>query len=281
MQGLAPTPTNSINEYDFSALDEIQAKEFNLNEAFREMLFYILPILSFVFFMFIVFSAVIPSIQSMNTKMDEIDKLNTDLTTLNQRIVNIQTLATNNEKIQSTIEKINNIVPTGRTEVVKFGERISNNIAVHSLLNTTLKTGETVLVTNDSSTTSSTTTTELNASSLPLSEIPTKFDIQGSFSDIRSFFISLYKGQDFFVVDKMELNSAGENRWFGDVSLVKYQFSPSSNFDPVKAYQSVSETSAINPQVVTFLEKKFIGNAFEGNVVTPTPTVTPTTTVQP
>lgn len=263
MQG--QNPINSINEYDFSVLDEIQPKDFNLSEVLRDVLFYSLPLFSFIFFMLIFFSAVLPGIDSINTKLTEIESLESQVTTLEERIVNIQKLGESNAEIQDTIEKINSIVPTGQTEVVKFGDRISETVALHSLLNNILKTGELVVVTNETDGLEET-NLEQDSSVLPLSQIPTKFDLRGSFEDIRQFFITLYQGQDFFVVEKMELNSSESEEWYGEISLVKYQFSPSTNFDPVKAYFSISENSKINPQVLTFLEKKFIDNAFEGSV---------------
>ena len=170
---------NNINEYDFSALEEIQPKEFNFAEVIREVLFYGLPLFSLIFFLLIFFSAVLPAIDSINLKMAEIQQLETKVAALEERIVNIQQLGENNAKIQDTIEKINSIVPTGRTEIVKFGDRISQAIAVNSLINGVLKTGEVVLVANEGSSDTIDTNSELDASTLPLSQIPTKFDIEG------------------------------------------------------------------------------------------------------
>lgn len=267
--------TDSINEYDFSALEEIQPKSFNLSESLKEMLFYVLPIFSFGFFLLILFGAILPTIQNITDTNAAVDSLKQQDQALKQRITTINNLSNNNAKTEEILQKINAIIPTGRTEVVKFGERIDASIAAHSLVSNKRTIGETVLVnSSDQNTATQAQTSDTSASVLPLSDIPTQFDIQGTYENIRSFFIDLYKGQDFFVVDNMDLTSTSTgDDWNGKVSLVKYQFSPSANFDPVKAFLGIDESSPLNQQVLDFLEQKFINNVFE---VTPTPTVTPT-----
>jgi hypothetical protein len=90
----------------------------------------------------------------------------------------------------------------------------------------------------------------------------------------------MYKGVDFFVVEKMQLNiGKTDEDWSGTVSLVKYQFSPNKAFDELLAFGRSSETLQPNPEVMSYLERKFIGDAFEPikpNTTTTTPTPTPT-----
>lgn len=251
-------PNSTINEYDFSALEEIQPKEFNLMESLREILFYSLPLFSFGLFMLILFGAVIPNIEDMSKKYEEIETLKTQDELLKQRISNIQELGKRYDSIEEAINKINDIIPTGRTEVVKFGERIKETVTAQNLKSNSQKIGETVFVDEESTgNPQGTLNTQKKETTLPLSEIPTKFDLTGSFDAIRNFFNALYNGQDFFVVDKMELNGTGGGDWYGTISLVKYQFSPSTEFDPVKAYAPISENTQINQKVVKFLEDRY------------------------
>ena len=98
---------------------------------------------------------------------------------------------------------------------------------------------------------------------LPLNQLPTNFDLLGPYEGIRSFFRNMYSGQDFFVVNQMELVKIDQNTWSGQISLAKYQFTPNAKFDPNKAYFTISEDAPLNQEMLDFLQKKFLDNAFE------------------
>ena len=120
---------NSINEYDFSALDEITQKQLTLSEVMKEATFYLLPIAGMLFFLFVFFNGLIPSINSMNTKLNEIDSLKKEYETLQNRIVKIKSIQKSAQDNQELIDKINFLVPSGRTSVVGFGDKIITNSA--------------------------------------------------------------------------------------------------------------------------------------------------------
>jgi len=265
--------TNQTEEYDLSVLNEIETKEFNLQDTMKELFFYILPIASFIFFLFVLFSAVIPTISEIGGKLDEVDKLKAEEITLNARIKKINDLDASAQKNQQIIDRINIIVPTGQTEVVKFGERIVLSLSQNFLVNEGIKLGEEVIVAKDIANLQGAATT-VQDNSLSIREIPSKFDVKGNLEDIRNFFIQLYKGQDFFIVDSMSLKNTDDISWSGEVSLAKYQFSESQVFDPIKAYTSISENAVLNELVMRFVETQFIDNQIELNQdqVTPTPT---------
>jgi hypothetical protein len=287
MQG--PLNNNSLNEYDFSALDGLQPKEFKLGDVLKEMLFFSLPLFSFLFFLGILVYAVIPNINDMNSRLAEVDKIRSDEAALKVRITKIRELQANIASIQQTIDKINAIVPTGRTEVVKFGDRIMLNIDNNTLKSDGYHVGESELVTNQtpavnatSGTSATATTTQTGSTGdptyLPLYQLPATFNVTGKFNDIRNFFKQMYNGQDFFVVDKMDLTGSGGPQggdWTGDISLVKYQFTPNPAFDPVKAYMNISEATPLNPTVMNFLQTKYVNNVFDQPNVSATPTPAP------
>ena len=262
--------SNPTEEYDLSMLEEIDAKEFNLQDTLRELFFYLLPIASFGFFMFILFGAVIPTINETGAKLNEIDNLRSQVDTLNSRIEKIRNLDVDAQNNQLVIDKINLIVPTGQTEVVKFGERVIYSLAQNFLRNDGIKSGEEVVVSNDINNSAS-----LNGNSsevensLSIRKIPSKFDINGNLEDIRKFFIQLYKGPDFFIVDSMSLKNLDDVSWSGEISLAKYQFSESQVFDPVKAYTAVSENATLNQLVMTFIKTQFVDNQIENTTIQP------------
>lgn len=282
MQG--PLNRNSINEYDFSALEELQPKEFKLGDVLKDILFFSLPLFSFLFFIGILFNAVIPNIEDMGKRLTEVEKLRVDEAALKVRIAKIRDLQTNIASIQETIDKINTIVPTGRTEVVKFGDRIMLNINQNGLMSEGYQVGESELVSVVDKTPTAivdpvTGLTSLeDPTYLPLYQLPAIFNVTGQFNDIRNFFKQLYTGQDFFVVDKMDLTGSGgpqNGDWTGDISLVKYQFTLNPAFDPIKAYMGISESTALNQTVMNFLQAKFVNNVFEPESKNFDPTPTP------
>jgi len=177
---------NFIEEYDLSILDEVNNKEFNLGEALKETMFYLLPIFSFLFFLSILFFAVIPSISSINDKMTKIGEMQKETDSLNLRIDKINALAKDAKANQTEINKINFIVPTGQTEVVKFGERIKSTLNQFNIFNTQIKSGESSVVAQNATQNSAPVsnsgqiialTTDENI--LSIREIPSKFDVKG------------------------------------------------------------------------------------------------------
>jgi len=261
---------NPTEEYDLSMLEELDNKEFNLQDTLKELFFYLLPIASFVFFMFILFGAVIPTINETGAKLNEIDNLRAQEKSLNLRIEKIRNLDIDAQNNQLVIDKINLIVPTGQTEVVKFGERVIYSLAQNFIRNEGIKSGEEVVVSSDINNSASTNGNSSEVeNSLSIRKIPSKFDINGSLEDIRKFFIQLYKGQDFFIVDSMSLKNVDDITWTGEVSLAKYQFSESRVFDPLKAYTAISENASLNQLVMTFIKTQFVDNQIENTNVQP------------
>jgi hypothetical protein len=86
---------NQTEEYDLSVLEELNNKAFNLQETIRELFFYILPVASFLFFLIILFSAIIPTINDIGVKLDKVDQYREEEKKLSQRIEKIKALDQN------------------------------------------------------------------------------------------------------------------------------------------------------------------------------------------
>jgi len=229
---------------------KVQKDKVDVNEVLSEARFHFLPLLSIVFFAVIVFSAVVPNINKIFATVDEIDALKVKDKDLNTRIEKFEELRKQNAQMQEIIDKINFIVPTGQSEVVKFRERIAGSATTNLVGLESSKSGETLK-----------TVSELESGNFGIIEIPSEFNISGAFNGFRNFLNSLYQGEDFFVVNKMNLSgvtSQTENRWSGDLNLVKYQFFAEEGFDPNKVYSAVSENDNPNSEVIEFLESRFI-----------------------
>lgn len=257
----------------FDSVSELSAesgsqKEFSFSESIKDLMFYILPIISFLVFLSVILFAVVPNLNMTLADLDELDKLAQEDVRLRTRIKNIQGLEQKKSTYKEIITKIDSIVPVGKTEVVKFTTRISETINDNGLESSDIKTGEEEYIRLGDIFKEEEIPVD-SKSVLGVRQIPIEFSVKGSFSDIRNFFEELYKGQDFFVVEKMELSIQQEavlneqNVWVGDIVLVKYQFVPPKDFSPELAYGNITEENELDSDVIEFLNKKFVEDALQ------------------
>jgi Tfp pilus assembly protein PilN len=254
-------------------IDNADKKE-NTKQILHDIRFYALPLLSLIFFIALLLGPIIGNITDIFAKIDQINTLRETDTQLADRIDRLTALQASSTQDQSIIDKINELVPTAKTEVLKFRQRVADN-ATQSGLTLQGSTSTEDVVSGPSS-------TQANTSTLSLLEIPSKFNLSGSFQDFKAFLAALStEGQDFFVVQEMNLSlstdEAGVESWGATINLVKYQFYVSTAFNPVTVYGSVSEDTTPDPIVVNFIKARFLtgSNSLPTNTTT-TPSVTPT-----
>jgi len=249
-------PIDLLSSIDAALQDEVPEDIMSRHLA-DDIVYYIAPILSMVAFLLIMIFGVIPSTSTMMEKIGQVSDLRTQSNDLNTRISKLDELQTNITGITSTLNKINTLVPEGKTEVVKFSQRISqaaqtvqSDGKLTTMVINEIKAGESTL-----------TTTGVIIPGLSVSQVPVQFTFTSNRNDFESFFNNLYNGPDFFVVDEMQLSlNSKTNLWSGEVSLVKYQFDVSSSFNPQTAYGVISENQQPNATVVNFLNSNFTGN---------------------
>ena len=239
-----------------NAEKEEQEKKVKVDEISDFIKFYALPIFSAMIFLGVVFFTIIPSIRYIFDSIDEIDALKNEDQTMNSRIERLIALQQENADQVQLINRINSIVPTGKSEVVAFRERIATTGLQQSLLLEESKSGETILEPES--------VTVETAEGFNLIEIPSEFNMRGEFINFRNFLNSLYIGDDFFIVEEMSLNASSaegeENIWFGTFNLTKYQFFADENFDLETTFAGVDEFEEPDPTAINFLETKFIDN---------------------
>jgi len=253
---------SSIDE----ALKEAPPSDIMTNRVFSEVMYYITPVISILAFILIIALGLIPNAGIMNDNIQQINALKEEEAALKARVVKLNTLRSNIIKMDAIIEKINAIVPEGTTEVVRFAQKIRSAINVNMeryegdireppLSMEDIQTGETEL-----------TTVAVKVTGLKVSQVPTEFGITGGLQRLRQFFMNLYGGSDFFVVEKMDLVfDQVEKEWTGDVSLVKYQFNKDPTFDAETIYGAISEDTQPNAKVLAYLESKFVENILNEN----------------
>lgn len=221
--------------------------DINLNYFIK---FYAIPILSMIVLMAIVFFAIIPNIKQSSQLFSKINELENENLIVQSRIDNLTAIRSQNNTRQELIDKINELVPTGKSQVVKFRQRINSSGTGNDLEIKDSKAGETINY------------TIVTIDNFSLIQIPSQFIVEGKFKNMRSFLNALYEGQDFFIVNQMGLNLAGvesgEDKWLGEFDLTKYQFFAEDEFNSINVFSNVSESQQPNQQVIDFLEQRFL-----------------------
>lgn len=265
--------TTSVSQ-SLSKVRKEEGPQIDRAELMHFLKFYALPIFSALLFLGVVFFTVIPNIQYVFDQIEEIDQLRNEDEQLEQRIDRLVALRQSNAERQQLISQINALVPTGKSEVVNFRERVVATTNSQNLNLNDTKSGETILDAESATVTS--------IEGFSIIQIPSEFSMDGEFANFRNFLIRLYDGTDFFIVDQMSLDSnqseeENASAWTGEFNLTKYQFYADDDFNATLVFASVPETAQPDQVVIEFLQERFLNNDQEVDTITPvTPTVTPT-----
>lgn len=218
---------------------------------YRKLLrFYIIPFVSVLIFVFLLIFTIIPNINYMIDGLDEAKELKAQSTQLDARITKLGKLKDDEERYLQILSKVNQIIPSEQSEVVKFRQKVAGFATDEGLEIQSLKAGENILDDNRD--------IELENSNNQLIEIPSKFSFTGNFDSFRELLKKLYSGEDFFIITNMDidvnnLNLTGVN-WKGQFDITKYQFSQSDLQDD---FSDISESENINNGVILYIEQNF------------------------
>lgn len=213
--------------------------------------FYFVPIISVVIFLALLVFTIIPNVNYMIDGLEKGKQLRAESEDLDNRINSLSSMQAQDEQNRQILNKINQIIPSEQSEVVRFRQKVAGVGTGKGLSVDSLKAGEVIVDENGRNIVSSTT-------NFQLIEIPSKFAFTGSFNGFRELFKDLYSGDDFFVISKMDLNivnlNSGLGSWEGSFDLTKYQFyEGEENMD----YSEVSDTTPVNQEVLKFIEENF------------------------
>lgn len=218
------------------------------------MKFYALPVASTLFFVVLIAFGALPNIKKTFSYNQQLTELKDQDAQLQKRINQLVVLQSQTAENTLILEKINEIVPTGKSEVVKFRERVANNTIQQNLSLNDSKAGENI------------NSTLVTIDNFSLIQIPSEFNVNGRFPNMRQFLKKLYVGTDFFIVNKMNLSLASEQDstdWLGNFNLTKYQFFADEGFDSQEVFANVSELTSANQEVIDFLKERFINNTLD------------------
>lgn len=218
----------------------------NYKKLFR---FYLFPIISISIFIIILVFTIIPNVNYMIDGLQEGKQLKKESEELDGRIALLKTLQSREEENQQILTKVNQIIPSEQSEVVKFRQKVAGLATSEGLNVESLQAGENRVDDDDA---------QQEDTNNQLIEIPSKFSFAGDFDSFRRLFIKLYEGEDFFIITNMDLdvNRFGQSAgaWKGQFDLTKYQFSERQTEDD---YLNVSEKQPVNQSVINFIEQNF------------------------
>jgi Tfp pilus assembly protein PilO len=257
-----------------------------LKSDFRD---YVLPAAVYVISIVLIIGLVLPILNSIVSNYQQAATLEQDYLKLADKKSKIENLKSITNTQKQVIGIIDKIIPLSQTAVVDFSEQIKQKAKTNSLILTTTTVRETVTIDQVALGTDKSTDTRLE-----LVELPAEFTISGDFENIKKFLTDLYKGNDFIIIKKMELqkvignendsrfSQASTNQWSMSIILTKYQFRLSGNRSEEElqnTYFGVSESTRPDQAVVDFILKNY-GDTVPATTATPTVTITSTPTVK-
>lgn len=241
-QNISNKIVDKRNEDDYA----FAKKTRNYKKLFR---FYLLPIISISIFLVILMFTIIPNVKYMINGLEEGKQLKKESEELDRRISLLKTLKTREEENQQILNKVNLIIPSEQSEVVKFRQKVAGLATNEGLLVESLQAGENIIDEDDA---------VIENNNNQLIEIPSKFSFSGDFDAFRKLFLTLYEGDDFFIITNMDLDisSVGQSSgtWKGQFDLTKYQFSERQSEED---YMNISERQPVNQSVINFIEQNF------------------------
>jgi Tfp pilus assembly protein PilO len=216
---------------------------------------YVLPIIAIAIFVGIIIFMVFPKVSEIFTDLDKISQNNEVITNKLQEIQSLKALSDNYNGLNSQLEIVNQIAPTGKTEVVKFRDKVTSLMQDNKLSVISQRLSESdvdVKNTNDKKV----------VGNIILQEVPFIFEVQGKYTNIIAFINNLSTIDDFVIVKEMNLASSNvtgdlfKDDWVFKINLVKYQFS-NSNIDLLeKAYLGVSPNSEISKVIRDYIASR-------------------------
>jgi Tfp pilus assembly protein PilO len=226
-----------------------QPKNKKRSESWKFFKIYIVPLLTLVMFFSIVIFLMIPKVQKIFKDLNEVSKTNQEIEEKDEHIASLVKLSSESLITKNQLLKINEIAPEGTVEVVNFRDRITAIAKQNGLTVTLQQFSESGLDTNQMGQPSG---------DIVLQEVPTFFELSGSYNNIVNFLNGLDALEDFIVIKEMQLSrgSSSVDEWGLKLILVKYQFNIADKALLEQLYKNISPNAEIDTYVVEYLNKK-------------------------
>jgi Tfp pilus assembly protein PilO len=211
---------------------------------------YIIPIVSIIIFLAIIFFVDLDKIKSVFSSLDQLSVNNDEITKLGTELTQLEALSLNSEKIKDNLSIVNDIAANTDTQLIAFRDKVSSLVEGNNLTIISQKLSETPLTADQAQ------NQQGVSGNINLIELPFIFEIAGDFGDIKSFISELNTIDDFTIVKEMELSSlTGEStvgEWSLKITLVKYQFITSDKLATL--YTNVPSTAKISDKMQEYID---------------------------
>lgn len=206
---------------------------------------YVIPLVTLGIFSGIVVLLIVPAVNGLFAGLEEISVLGEEANDLDEDLLDLQALQSNFNQVESDLQDINSIVPTGDTEIASFQERIVKLAIDQGLIVREVQTAEQILQTG-----------EQDISVLGIIEIPTLFSIEGELDLAVDFITGIQQIDDFIIIGEMDLSSSDNIKWNLELLLIKYQFQdPNEDNRLLEAYSRVPPSAQANSEVLDLIRR--------------------------
>lgn len=219
-------------------------------ETVKYIKLYVIPIAAVAFFVGILFFLTIPKINEIFAGLDSISQNNSKIAENNNTLSILDNLTSQYNTIVQNLSVIDDIAPLGSTEVVKFRDRITDQILSNNITISSQRLSE------------ATTETESqdieDISPIILQEVPFIFTISGSYDNVVNFIKSLNSVEDFIVIKEMEFTASNaanpQGDWQLKINIVKYQFNTEAGSDLRKLFINVPIEAQLNSLIQQYID---------------------------
>ncbi|MBD3363085.1 hypothetical protein GF362_05175 [Candidatus Dojkabacteria bacterium] len=253
------TPKAKIKKQDKSQIEDNlrkkQQQKMESESLERKIKLYYVPIFSLIIFAAILFYATIPQIKEMYKSLEDKEKVEAELQQAKVELTELQQLRESNQLNSELLDRLNLIIPTSKTEVVSFEEKL-RQIGFETIVDLPeLITGERIL--ENEPEVSPDGETSQGKPQLKLVQIATELSLTAPLQNFRDFLSAIYTGSDFIVITEMELENQLEGNSKMEIALSKYQYLPIEDGEKERQLlDSVSYKEKLDEVVIDFIERK-------------------------
>lgn len=218
---------------------------------------FLLPIFVLAVFVGLFILGVAPNVNQIFNVFDQIGQKNNEFNQEFSNLQELQKLASKSAQIDNDIALVNKQAGIeGASAIVNFQTKIANLAKQNNITVIGQKSGENIIAEDEST---------QQKQPVGLIEVPSEFQLEGSFSNLQKFVQALNVIDDFIVIGKMDLQTRdrivdatqqSSALWKMDVRLIKYLFQEADEKNQLRSlYLNVSPSQQADQQVLNFINK--------------------------
>jgi len=221
---------------------------------------YVVPLLVLSIFGAMLIFLILPKISEILGKLEQTNSLYDQTRIMDAEIQTIFALNQDQAQFGTDLLLINQIAPSGATEVVNFHQKVLGLIQANGLTVQQSSLEESVKQAED----------QASSSSLGIIEIPSTFTLNGPFSGLKRFVEQIRSLSDFVIIGEMALRAnidpnaavglvgGGQDNWTLIITLIKYQFQePNEQNKLQQIFQKIPPNLKPDQTVIDFAREKF------------------------